>query len=238
MICGISQGLHHTRERIAQACLRAGRAPDTVHLMAVSKTRSAEDVRQAVAAGQRLFGENYVQEGLAKIHALQDLRPQGLRWCLIGPLQSNKTQEVARHFDAVHSVDRLRIAQRLSDQRPADLPALEVMLQVNISGEASKSGVAPAEVPSLARAVAALPRLRLAGLMAIPAPAQGEAAQRQPHAALRLLAESLAREGLNLPELSMGMSDDLEAAILEGSTLVRVGTAIFGARPAAEALKR
>ena len=193
-----------------------------------------QDLRRAggarsLTAGQRAFGENYVQEALAKIEALADLRRQ-IDWHLIGPLQSNKTRVVAEAFDWVHSVDRLRIAARLSEQRPHDLPALQVCLQVNVSGEASKSGVAPAEVAGLARAVSALPRLRLRGLMAIPEPAGDFEAQRRPHRLLRELLEALNRDGLALDTLSMGMSADLEAAIAEGSTLVRVGTAIFGGR--------
>jgi len=186
-------------------------------------------VREAHAAGQRDFGENYVQEALAKIEALADLRSD-IVWHLIGPLQSNKTREVAAHFDWVHSVDRLKLAQRLSDQRPPELAPLQVCLQVNISGEESKSGVAPAGAPGLARAVAALPRLKLRGLMAIPEPAQDFEAQRVPHRALRELMESLNAEGLGLDTLSMGMSADLEAAVAEGATLVRIGTAIFGER--------
>jgi len=195
----------------------------------VSKTFPADAVREAHAAGQCAFGENYVQEALAKIEALADLRPQ-LEWHLIGPLQSNKTRVVAEAFDWVHSIDRLKIAQRLSEQRPPGMPPLQVCLQVNVSGEASKSGVAPDELPALAQAVAALPRLRLRGLMSIPEPAEGEAAQRAPHRVLRGLFERLQAQGLALDTLSMGMSADLEAAIAEGSTLVRVGTAIFGGR--------
>jgi hypothetical protein len=195
----------------------------------VSKTQPAAAVRAAHAAGQRAFGENYVQEGLAKIEALADLRPE-LEWHLIGPLQSNKTRVVAEAFDWVHSIDRLKIAQRLSEQRPAWAAPLQVCLQVNVSGEDSKSGVAPAGLPALAQAVAALPRLRLRGLMAIPEPAGDEAAQRLPHHALRELLEALHQQGLALDTLSMGMSADLEAAVLEGATLVRVGTAIFGER--------
>jgi pyridoxal phosphate enzyme (YggS family) len=198
--------------------------------VAVSKTFGADAVREALAAGQHAFGENYVQEALAKLEELAELRPQ-LEWHLIGPLQSNKTRAVAEAFDWVHSVDRLKIAQRLSDQRPAQLPPLNVCLQVNISGEASKSGLLPQEVAQVAAAVAALPRLRLRGLMAIPEPAQGLQAQQAPHRALRLLQQDLNQRGLALDTLSMGMSDDLEAAVAEGSTMVRVGTAIFGARP-------
>ena len=224
--------LAQVRSRIEKACAAAGRNVDGVTLLAVSKTQPAAAVRQAAEAGQRAFGENYVQEALDKIAALADLRGQ-LEWHLIGPLQSNKTRPVAEAFDWVHSVDRLKIAQRLAEQRPAGLPPLQVCLQVNISGEGSKNGLAPAEVPALARAVAALPadRLRLRGLMAIPEPAADDAARRAPHRALRELLAALNDGGLALDTLSMGMSADLEAAIAEGATLVRVGTAIFGSRP-------
>ena len=219
------------RRRIDSACAQAGRPVEGVRLLAVSKTQPADAVRAAVAAGQHAFGENYVQEALDKIAALADLRAQ-IEWHLIGPLQSNKTRPVAEAFDWVHSVDRLKIAQRLAEQRPPGLPPLQLGLQVNVSGEASKSGLAPAEVPGVARAVAALPRLRLRGLMSIPAPVQGLEAQRAPHRALRELLEALNAQGLALDTLSMGMSDDLEAAVAEGATMVRVGTAVFGARPA------
>jgi pyridoxal phosphate enzyme (YggS family) len=223
----IANNLQETRSRIARACAAAGRTAESVTLLAVSKTFGADAVREAHAAGQRRFGENYVQEALAKIEALADLRA-GLEWHLIGPLQSNKTRAVAEAFDWVQSVDRLKIAERLSDQRPAHLPPLQVCLQVNISAEASKSGVAPDEVAALARAVAPLPRLVLRGLMAIPEP--GPDAGRA-HAALRALMGRVNAEcGLALDTLSMGMSADLEAAIAEGATLVRVGTAIFGSR--------
>jgi pyridoxal phosphate enzyme (YggS family) len=200
-----------------------------VQLLAVTKTRPPQDVREAFAAGQRDFGENYVQEALAKIAALADLRPE-LRWHLIGPLQSNKSREVAEQFDWVHSVDRIKLARRLSEQRPADRPPLQVCLQVNISGEDSKSGVAPGELRALAHEVAALPRLKLRGLMAIPEVAGDLAAQRAPHRALRELFAALNAEGLALDTLSMGMSGDLEAAVAEGATWVRIGTALFGDR--------
>jgi hypothetical protein len=213
--------------RIAGAAVAAGRDPATVRLLAVSKTWPAESVREAVAAGQRAFGENYVQEGVAKVEALAGL---GLEWHFIGPLQSNKTRLVANSFSWVHSIDRLKIAERLSEQRDVHLPPLNVCIQVNVSGEASKSGVAPADLPALARAVAALPRLRLRGLMAIPEPTSDVALQRARFASLRMLCDELNTAGLGLDTLSMGMSDDLEAAIAEGSTMVRVGTAIFGAR--------
>ena len=217
--------------RIARACEMAGRPVPSVTLLAVSKTQPPQAVRVALAAGQARFGENYVAEALDKMAALADLRPR-LEWHLIGPLQSNKTRAVAERFDWVHSVDRLRIAERLSAQRPPDLPPLQVCLQVNISGEDSKSGLAPAEVPALARAVAGLPGLRLRGLMAIPEPASDVEAQRRPHRALRELLEALRRDGLELDTLSMGMTADLEAAVAEGATIVRIGTAVFGARPA------
>ncbi len=217
--------------RINAACSAAGRDANKVTLLAVSKTRPADDVRAALAAGQRAFGENYVQEALAKIEALGDRRAD-IEWHLIGPLQSNKTRVVAEHFDWVHTIDRLKLAERLAAQRPEALPPLQVTLQVNISGESSKHGVAPADVPALAVAVAALParRLVLRGLMAIPAPADDPVAQRRPHRALRELLQALNGQGLSLDTLSMGMSDDLEAAVAEGSTLLRIGTALFGRR--------
>ncbi len=213
--------------RIEAAARAAGRDPSQVRLLAVSKTWPAESVEAAAQAGQQAFGENYVQEGVAKVEALAALQ---LEWHFIGPLQSNKSRPVANAFQWVHSIDRLKIAERLSSQRDIHLPALNVCIQVNVSGEASKSGVAPAELPALARAVAALPRLRLRGLMAIPEPTDDVALQRERFATLRRLKESLEAEGFALDTLSMGMSDDLEAAIAEGATLVRVGTAIFGSR--------
>ncbi|HEY1131964.1 MAG TPA: YggS family pyridoxal phosphate-dependent enzyme [Roseateles sp.] len=222
----ISDSLQATKNRIAAACVSAGRAPDAVRLLAVSKTFPASAVREAFAAGAQAFGENYVQEGLAKIEALIDLRSQ-LEWHLIGPLQSNKTRPVAEQFDWVHSVDRLKTAQRLSEQRPTGLPPLNVCLQINISGEASKSGLLPAEAVPLARQVATLPRLRLRGLMAIPEPGPEAAAQ---HRAMADLFDALKAEGLAVDTLSLGMSADLEAAIAAGSTMVRVGTAVFGTR--------
>ncbi len=225
-VIGNLQAVH---SRISAACHAAGRRVDSVTLLAVSKTFPADAVREAFAAGCRQFGENYVQEALDKISTLADLRAQ-ITWHLIGPLQSNKTRPVAEAFDWVHSVDRLKIAQRLSEQRPASLPPLQVCLQVNISGETSKSGLLPAEVPDVAQAVAALPRLRLRGLMAIPEPAADLAAQRAPHRALHALLHTLNDQGLALDTLSMGMSADLDAAVAEGATLVRVGTAIFGGR--------
>lgn len=227
----IDRKLQEVKRRVANACLQVGRDANKVTLLAVSKKHPASAVREAVAAGQRAFGENYVQEGLAKIESLADLRPV-IEWHLIGPLQSNKTRAVAEHFDWVHTVDRLKVAERLAAQRPPTLAPLQLLLQVNLDGEASKSGVAPAEVAALAQAVAALPpqRVHLRGLMSIPAPTADRQQQRRNHRALRELLEALQLQGLGLDTLSMGMSDDLEAAIAEGSTLLRVGTAIFGAR--------
>ena len=216
-------------ERIAAACAQAQRDVRSVTLLSVSKTFSADSVREAFAAGEHRFGENYVAEGIAKIAALADLRER-IEWHLIGPLQSNKTRVVAEAFDWVHSVDRLKIAQRLSEQRPAHLPPLQVCLQINISGEASKSGLRPDDVSAVAHAVTALPGLALRGLMAIPEPADTLAAQRAPHRALRELMASLQAGGIALDTLSIGMSADLEAAIIEGATIVRIGSAIFGGR--------
>jgi pyridoxal phosphate enzyme (YggS family) len=227
----IGSNLQEVRQRIARACAQAGRDANSVTLLAVSKTFPAEAVREAFAAGARAFGENYVQEALAKVDGLADLRSQ-VAWHLIGPLQSNKTRPVAEAFDWVHTVDRLKIAARLAEQRPASLAPLEVCLQVNVSGEDSKSGVAPAELPALARAVAALApeRLRLRGLMSIPEPTVDPVVQRSQHRHLRELLEALRADGLALDTLSMGMSGDIEAAVAEGSTLLRVGSAIFGTR--------
>lgn len=214
---------------MAAACVQAGRPVSGVTLLVVGKTFAAEALRAAFEAGERHFGENYVQEAEGKTAALADLRER-IQWHLIGPLQSNKTRAVAETFDWVHTVDRLKIAQRLSEQRPAHLPPLQLCLQVNISGETSKSGLRVEDVPAVAQAVAALPRVRLRGLMAVPAPATDAATQRAPHARLRQLLTQLQRDGLDVDTLSMGMTADLEAAIAEGSTIVRVGTAIFGAR--------
>ncbi len=227
----IEVNLQQVSARIHAACVAAGRDERSVTLMAVSKTFPPDAVRTAHAAGQVTFGENYVQEALAKMQALVDLRPQ-IAWHYIGPLQSNKTRPVAEAFDWVHGIDRLKIAQRLAEQRPGWLPPLQLCLQVNVSGEASKSGVAPADLPALARDVAALPRerVRLRGLMSIPEPADDPLAQRAPHRMLCELLDTLNREGHDLDTLSMGMSADLEAAIAEGATIVRVGTAIFGSR--------
>jgi pyridoxal phosphate enzyme (YggS family) len=224
----IARNLQAVRGRIARAALQAGRSASDITLLAVSKTFPASDIEEAHDAGQEAFGESYVQEAVRKITALDRLQ---LEWHFIGPVQSNKTRAIAEHFDWVHSVDRLKIAQRLSEQRPAGAPPLSVLLQVNVSGEASKSGVDPADVLPLAHAIAPLPRLRLCGLMAIPEPQADPARQRAPFATLRELSQRLKRSGLAVDELSMGMSADLEAAIAEGATIVRVGTAIFGARP-------
>ncbi|CAL96083.1 YggS family pyridoxal phosphate-dependent enzyme [Azoarcus olearius] len=227
----ISANLQAVSERIRDAARAAGRDPAAVRLLAVSKTWPAQSVREAAAAGQRAFGENYVQEALAKLAEVDD---PALEWHFIGPLQSNKTRAVAQHFAWVHSIDRLKLAERLSAQRDVHLPPLNVCLQVNVSGEDSKSGVAPDEVLPLARGVAALPRLVLRGLMCIPEPTDDVTLQRRRFATLRGLRDTLAAEGIVLDTLSMGMSHDLEAAVAEGATLVRVGTAIFGARPRSE----
>lgn len=230
----IEANLQTVHQRIGHACKLAGRDVTQVTLLAVSKTFGPEAVRVAVSAGQRAFGENYVQEAVEKILALRELAPDAtLSWHCIGPLQSNKTRLVAEHFDWVQSVDRLKIAQRLSEQRPESLAPLQVCLQVNVDGGANKSGVAPAELPALAEAVASLPRLVLRGLMCIPEPADGLASQRVAFDRARGLFDALNRSGLALDTLSMGMSDDLDAAIASGSTLVRVGRAIFGSRPPA-----
>lgn len=227
---GNLQGLH---QRIAQACAQAGREANQVSLLAVSKTFGPDAVRQAHAAGQRAFGENYVQEGVEKILMLREAfaPSEPIEWHCIGPVQSNKTRLVAEHFDWVQSVDRLKIAERLNDQRPDDLPPLQVCLQVNVDGGLTKSGVAPNALPALAAAVSALPRLRLRGLMCIPDPAEGFEAQRALFLQARALFDRLRAEGFPLDTLSMGMSDDLEAAMAAGSTMVRVGRAVFGSRP-------
>ena len=223
----IESNLQVVRARIATAVRAAGREPDAVALLAVSKTFAAAAVRSAYAAGQREFGENYVQEAMQKMTALAALP---LIWHFIGPIQSNKTRAIAEQFDWVHSVAREKIAQRLAQARPQQLRPLDICLQVNVSGEASKSGVAPEEVRALADAVRSLPRLRLRGLMAVPEPSERVELQRQRFRGLRLLLEQLNAAGFGLDTLSMGMSQDLEAAILEGATIVRVGTAIFGER--------
>lgn len=227
----IAANLQAVRQRVDAAANAARREPADVALLAVSKTWPAASVAEAARAGQRMFGENYVQESVAKIG---ELREAGLEWHFIGPLQSNKTRPIAAHFDWVHSVDRLKLAERLSEQRPDDLPPLNVCIQVNVSGEESKSGVAPDDVLALADRISALPRLRLRGLMAIPEPTRDEALLRSRFATLRRLRDELNESGFALDTLSMGMSDDLELAIAEGATMVRVGTAIFGARTARE----
>jgi pyridoxal phosphate enzyme (YggS family) len=225
----IAANLHQVRSRIVTACVAADRDPAGVQLLAVSKTFPADAVREALAAGQTAFGENYVQEGVAKIEALADVRMQ-LVWHCIGPLQSNKTRVVAEHFDWVHSIDRVKIAERLSQQRPNALPPLQVCLQVNVDGGANKSGVSAHEALALAQAVASLPRLRLRGLMAIPEPAADFDAQRALFLRAAAVFEEIRAAGIPLDTLSLGMSADLEAAVAAGSTLVRVGTAIFGQR--------
>ena len=213
--------------RIRQAERRFQRPPGSVTLLAVSKGQPTESIAAIATAGQHCFGESYLQEALAKMEALRQF---ALEWHFIGPVQANKTRGIAAHFNWVHSVDRLKIAQRLSEQRPPHLPPLNVCLEVNISQESSKHGLSPTELQAVARAVADLPRLRLRGLMAVPAPDEEFTAQRRPLARLRALQEELIAAGLELDTLSMGMSADLEAAIAEGATVVRVGTAIFGPR--------
>lgn len=220
----IADNIGLVSERIRAAAAASQRDTDSVHLLAVSKTKPAQAVREAYAAGMRDFGENYLQEALGKQAELTDLP---LSWHFIGPIQSNKTRAIAENFAWVHSVDRLKIAQRLSEQRPADLPPLNICIQVNVSGEASKSGCTPADLPALADAISALPRLTLRGLMAIPEPTDDRAAQDAAFAAVRDLQASL---NLGLDTLSMGMSHDLESAIAQGATWVRIGTALFGAR--------
>ncbi|WP_460157994.1 YggS family pyridoxal phosphate-dependent enzyme [Pseudomonas sp. S2_H10] len=220
----IADNILQVSSRINAATLAANRAENSVHLLAVSKTKPAQDLREAYAVGLRDFGENYLQEALGKQLELTDLP---LIWHFIGPIQSNKTRAIAEHFDWVHSVDRLKIAQRLSEQRPANLPPLNICIQVNVSGEASKSGCTPADLPALANAICALPRLKLRGLMAIPEPTEDRDAQDAAFAAVQSLQASL---NLPLDTLSMGMSHDLESAIAQGATWVRIGTALFGAR--------
>lgn len=227
----VSESLHSARQRLQAALAAAGRAADAATLLAVSKTKPADMLRQAYHAGQRAFGENYLQEALEKQQALADLA--GIEWHFIGALQSNKTRDVAEHFDWVHSVDREKIARRLADQRPPTLAPLNVCLQLNVSGEASKAGVSVDALPALAEALLQLPNLRLRGLMALPAPSDDPDQQR---AAFRRVRDALSDLQRRFPEaqldtLSMGMSGDLEAAVLEGATIVRLGTAIFGSRP-------
>jgi pyridoxal phosphate enzyme (YggS family) len=228
----IRANLQAVLQRIQAACAAAGRPCDTVRLLAVSKTWPAEDIAEAYDAGQRAFGECQEQEAAGKLAALADLP---IEWHFVGPIQSNKTRPIAEHFAWVHSVDRERIARRLSEQRPAAMPPLMVCVQVNISGEGSKSGVEPEATLALARMVAALPRLRLRGLMSVPAPSTDSAVQRAQFRRLKALYDEVRAAGIALDTLSMGMSDDLEAAISEGATIVRIGTAIFGRRAPAAA---
>ena len=228
MTTPFAERLRAVRERIRAAERRFQRRPDAVRLLAVSKTQSAAAVAALAAAGQDCFGENYLQEALAKMAELAEL---GLEWHFIGPLQANKTRVIAARFAWVHSVDRVKVAERLSAQRPSSLPPLNICLQVNLDRETTKHGCAEAEAAGIAAAVAALPGLRLRGLMAIPAPTAEFAAQRAALARLRELRQRLVATGLPLDTLSMGMSDDLEAAVAEGATVVRIGTALFGPRP-------
>lgn len=228
----IADNLHRIHDRMAQACQQAGRPPGSVSLLAVSKTFGADAVAQAHAAGQTAFGENYIQEAVEKITALGHLP---LQWHCIGPIQSNKTRLVAEHFDWVHTLDRLKIAQRLSEQRPSGRAPLQVCIQVNVDGGPNKSGVAPAEALALAQAVAALPQLRVRGLMCIPEPAPDFVAACAVFARARGLFDQMIAAGMELDTLSMGMSSDLEAAIASGSTMVRVGSAIFGTRATSSA---
>ncbi|MDF2465739.1 MAG: hypothetical protein K0Q43_3974 [Ramlibacter sp.] len=225
----IRSNLQRVHERIALACEGAHRLVNEVTLLAVSKTFGPEAVREAFAAGQCAFGENYIQEGVEKIALLRDLP---LQWHCIGPIQSNKTRLVAANFDWAHTVDRQKTAQRLSEQRPQDMSPLQVCIQVNIDGGPAKSGVAPQDALALARDVAQLPRLTLRGIMTIPEPASDFAGQRAVHMKAKALFDELREAGIALDTLSMGMTADLEAAIAAGSTMVRVGTAIFGGRPA------
>ena len=234
----IATHLQQVHARIETACAQVGRPAHSVSLLAVSKTMPVVSVLEAIAAGQQAFGENYVQEAVEKIRAVRAWEAEVVgaspsQWHCIGPLQSNKTRVVATHFDWVHSIDRLKIAERLAEQRPPEMAPLQVCLQVNIDGGANKSGVAPDEVLALARAVAALPRLQLRGLMTIPEPVSGEDAQRAVHGRAKRLFDAVRDAGVAgaaFDTLSMGMTADLEAAIAAGSTMVRVGTAIFGAR--------
>ncbi|MES2935753.1 MAG: YggS family pyridoxal phosphate-dependent enzyme [Pseudomonadota bacterium] len=230
----IPQNLQAVRDRIAIAAQSAGRSPDQVLLLAVSKTFGADAVLEALQAGQYAFGENYLQEALDKMATVAAALPGNLKappqWHFIGPIQSNKTRHISEHFDWVHTVERIKIAQRLSDQRPSTLPPLQICLQVNISAEASKSGIEPDQLSALAHAVSVLPRLRLRGLMAIPEASQNLAQQAQTFRQLALLLERLRQDGLELDTLSMGMSADMTAAIAEGATIVRIGSAIFGER--------
>lgn len=231
----IHENLNAVKEQISAAAKAARRSPNEINLLAVSKTFPPEDIREAHQWGQRMFGENYVQEGVQKIGDLKDLRAD-IEWHFIGPIQSNKSRDVAEHFDWVHSIDRLKIAQRLNDQRPDHLPPLNVCIQVNISGEESKSGIQPSEVLNLCSAIAHMPKLKLRGLMSIPEPTDNQAEQKESHRALFTIFRNLKENPeiqklpVQLDTLSMGMSSDMTAAISEGSTMVRIGTAIFGKR--------
>lgn len=227
----IQQNLQDVRSRIAAAAQGCARAPEEITLLAVSKTKPVAAIAEAIAAGQRAFGENYVQEGVDKVQHFAT-QPEGatLDWHFIGPLQSNKSRLVAEHFAWCHTVDRLRIAQRLSDQRPAGMPPLNVLIQINISDEQSKSGIVLAELPALAEAVAALPNVTLRGLMAIPAPEENYQRQLAVFGQMSDAFQALQQHYPQVDTLSMGMTDDMAAAIAAGSTLVRIGTAIFGAR--------
>ena len=227
----LQENLHMVQQRIATQCAASGRDPRSVQLLAVSKTFALSAVLEAHQAGQQHFGENYIQEGVEKISACR-ARPDcgDLVWHCIGPIQSNKTRLVATHFDWVHTVDRLKIAQRLSEQRPPDMPPLQICIQVNIDGGVNKAGIAPADALELARQVAALPRLRLRGLMTIPEPAPDYAHALAVHQSAKDLWDQLRAAGLEMDTLSMGMSADLEAALAAGSTMVRVGSALFGSR--------
>jgi pyridoxal phosphate enzyme (YggS family) len=227
----ISNALQAVHDRIGRAAAQCGRKPESITLLAVSKTFGPDVIRAAHACGQRAFGESYAQEAVNKAEALCDL---DIEWHFIGPIQSNKTKLIAENFAWVHSVDREKIARRLSEQRPDAMAPLNLCLQVNVSGESSKSGVAPAEVEELARAVAGLPRINLRGLMAIPEPTDDVALQRSRFTVLRELKDRLTASGVPMDTLSMGMSGDMEAAIAEGATIVRVGSAIFGERAKGE----
>jgi PLP dependent protein len=227
----ISRNLQAVHDNISTSVKRASREPETVNLLAVSKAWGADAIIEAAQAGQRSFGENYEQEAVAKMAAVKAARPDlMMEWHFIGPIQSNKTRSIAEHFDWVHTVDREKLAKRLSDQRPVDLPPLNVCIQVNISHESSKSGVPPEEVEVLALSITKMPRLRLRGLMAIPEPENDAEKQREPFKKMRQLFDKLRAQGFEMDTLSMGMSDDMGAAIAEGATVVRVGTAIFGQR--------
>jgi pyridoxal phosphate enzyme (YggS family) len=231
----ISDNLQVVRADLSACANKFGRDPKEISLLAVSKTFPADAVLEAARNGQVCFGENYLQEAIEKMQELQRLAPElQLEWHFIGPIQSNKTRQIAENFSWVHAVDREKIAQRLSDQRPSGLPAINICLQVNISAEQSKSGVEPAQVLPLARAVAALPGVRLRGLMAVPEASDDEATQRAAFAQLRKLQENLLAQGVPVDTLSMGMSGDMQAAIAEGSTMLRIGSAIFGKRTYAE----